>query len=131
MTSRLKKNWIGVDLDGTLSEYHKMPPYVIGKPIPAMVERVKQWIDEGREVRIFTARVDGGKCEWYKELPPEWQKKYKAVTPIVEMVQNWCVEHIGTRLPVTNCKDADMDVLWDDRCIQVERNTGQPINNGG
>lgn len=28
-----------------------------GDPIPAMLERVKQWIAEGRDVRIFTARA--------------------------------------------------------------------------
>ena len=32
--------WIGVDLD------------------PAMVERVKRWLAEGRDVRILTARVN-------------------------------------------------------------------------
>ena len=53
--------WIGVDLDGTLAEYGgwKGPDH-IGPPVPKMLERVKSWIAEGRDVRIFTARVDGG-----------------------------------------------------------------------
>jgi hypothetical protein len=53
--------WIGVDLNGTLAEYHGwVNECHIGKPIPAMVERVRQWLDCGVDVRIFTARVDGG-----------------------------------------------------------------------
>jgi len=49
--------WIGVDFDCTLAEYHGWNGGELGPPIPAMVERVKAWLAEGREVRIFTARV--------------------------------------------------------------------------
>ena len=127
MPSNLKKNWIGVDLDGTLSKYTNDPTWPIGDPVPEMVDRVKQWLADGRDVRIFTARVDGGLCERYCELPVEWQDKYRRITPIVDMVQAWCLEHVGVKLPVTNRKDADMEVLWDDRCVQVVRNTGRPV----
>ena len=50
--------WIGVDLDGTLSHYTvwRGPEY-IGDPIPAMLERVKEWISAGVTVKIFTARA--------------------------------------------------------------------------
>ncbi len=45
-----KKGWIGVDLDGTLAEYHGwVSPDNIGKPIPQMVARVKNLIAEGRK----------------------------------------------------------------------------------
>lgn len=55
------KGWIGVDLDGTLAHYDGWKgPEHIGAPIPAMVERVKAWLAEGKEVRISTARADGG-----------------------------------------------------------------------
>ena len=54
----MSRGWIGVDLDGTLAEYNGWQgPANIGAPIPAMVERVKAWLEEGRDVRIFTARV--------------------------------------------------------------------------
>src|SRR5690349_18780615 len=53
--------WIGVDLDGTLAEYHGWKGVEhIGPPIPEMVARVKQWLAEGRDVRIFTARCSEG-----------------------------------------------------------------------
>lgn len=57
----MSSGWIGVDLDGTIAEYHGwVSPTHIGAPIPKMVERVKVWLSEGKEVRIFTARVFPG-----------------------------------------------------------------------
>ncbi len=50
--------WYGVDLDGTLAHYDGwMGPTEIGPPISKMVHRVRRWLAEGRDVRIFTARV--------------------------------------------------------------------------
>lgn len=47
--------WIGVDLDGTLAEYTGWHgPGHIGPPIPKMLDRVKNWLAEGVDVRIFT-----------------------------------------------------------------------------
>jgi hypothetical protein len=49
--------WIGFDLDGTLAEYGEWQgPTHIGKPIPSMIVRVKNYLDNGYEVRIMTAR---------------------------------------------------------------------------
>jgi len=65
--------WIGVDLDGTLATYGGWKgPDDIGAPVPAMMKRVKRWIGEGREVRIFTARA----CI-PEQIPPviEWLKQ--------------------------------------------------------
>jgi hypothetical protein len=40
---RIAGSWVGVDLDGTLAEYHGFKgPEHIGKPIPKMVARVKR-----------------------------------------------------------------------------------------
>lgn len=104
--------WIGVDLDGTLAHYDKWRgEHHIGKPIAPMVERVKQWRAEGREVRIFTARVwDGGDG--------------RDVSEVREVIERWCQEHIGEVLPVTNTKDYGMIELWDDRAVQVVPNIG-------
>ena len=56
------RGWIGVDLDGTLAYYDGWKgPEAIGEPIPRMVDRVLGWVNEGREVRILTARVSPGK----------------------------------------------------------------------
>ena len=54
----MSEGWIGVDLDGTLAEYLGWQGMGhIGEPIAPMVERVKAWLAEGKDVRIFTARV--------------------------------------------------------------------------
>lgn len=56
--NEMNEGWIGIDLDGTLAEYDGWKGVEhIGKPIPSMVKRVKEWISEGKDVRIFTARV--------------------------------------------------------------------------
>jgi hypothetical protein len=104
--------WIGVDLDGTLAQYsHFIGPTVIGDPIEPMVTRVKQWLAKGIPVKIFTARVCGFRM-------PEERKE------VEEAIQDWCKEHIGIVLPITNEKDYGMVELWDDRCVQVIPNTG-------
>ena len=42
-------------------------------------------------------------------------------------IMEWCKEHVGCILPITNEKDFGMVQLWDDRCTQVLRNTGIPV----
>jgi len=106
------KPWIGVDLDGTLAEYHGWRGIDhIGPPIPAMLERVKAWVASGKEVKIFTARVG--------PQPPDVNVDY-----IRSVIWNWCEEHVGCALTVTATKDFGMVELWDDRCVQVIPNTG-------
>lgn len=107
--------WIGVDLDGTLAKQEQWQGIDhIGEPIPAMVARVRRWIAAGQEVRIFTARVT-----WDDERVQQLAIHY---------VEEWCKEHIGTVLPVTNVKDMEMIELWDDRAVGVERNTGAVLS---
>lgn len=109
--------WIGVDLDGTLAEYHGwMGPDHIGAPIMAMVDRVRRWLDKGKDVRIFTARVSA---------PPSGKADYPARA--VKAIHAFCIEHFGRPLVVTNVKDYLMVELWDDRCVQVKYNDGTPI----
>lgn len=105
--------WIGVDLDGTLAMYTGWKGELhIGEPIPEMVQKVKRFIREGTQVKIFTARVGRqGKVVASKE-------------EIVTCIQDWCFEHIGYRLEVTNEKDFSMITLYDDRCHQIITNTG-------
>lgn len=101
--------WIGVDLDGTLAEYHGYQgPAHIGAPIAPIVGKVKEWLAEGREVRIFTARV------------------YDDPEGVAEAaIRAWCKEHVGQELAVTCTKDFHMIWLVDDRAIAVETNTGR------
>lgn len=100
--------WIGVDLDGTLAREHPgIADGNIGEPIPAMVQRVILWLQQGKDVRIFTARADD-------PMPGE-----------INRIRTWCQMHLGAVLPITNKKDRDMKELWDDRAIQIIKNTGQ------
>lgn len=112
----MNNGWIGVDLDGTLAEYHGwVDGGGIGKPISMMVERVKGWIEQGVEVRIVTARAYNYRST---TVPPELDLEQ------VSIIQNWTEKHIGKRLPVQFWKDYGMIELWDDRAKQVIPNTG-------
>lgn len=91
--------WIGVDFDGTLAIDGTV------QPVMKMVGRVRQWLKEGRRVKIFTARASG---------PLE----------AVRGVESFCQFYFGVKLPVTNVKDYLMEEYWDDRAVQVFHNTG-------
>jgi len=53
--------WVGVDLDGTLAEFGEWKGAGhIGRPIPAMVDAVKNLLKAGITVKIFTARAHSG-----------------------------------------------------------------------
>lgn len=111
----MEGGWIGVDLDGTLAEYHGWNEGKIGAPIPAMVERVKAWLAQGVEVKIVTARV----------YPNEDGSNLREVMAQLERIGAWLRQHIGRDLEVTCFKDFRMLELWDDRAVQVIPNTGQ------
>lgn len=116
----MAQGWIGVDLDGVLAVYpHSFPE--IGPPIPTMVERVRGWLADGKDVRIFTARVavvpglrntDGQEADVVFAV--EQRTKIRA----------WCEQQFGCVLPVTATKDFLMYELWDDRCVQMLSNEG-------
>lgn len=114
-----------VDLDGTLARYEGWNDGVIGAPIPAMVERVKQWLAEGKEVRIFTARVTLDPTKYSAESGRFADDEF--VAEATAAIQDWCEFHIGARLAVTNVKDFDMLELYDDRAFRVEKNTGRIV----
>ena len=116
------KPWYGVDFDGTLAEYNSWQGAThIGKPVTAMVARVKIWLAEGKDVRIFTARI----AEPDPLLSPEeFARRSEEVKIAVYEVKKWCFTHLGKVLPLTCKKDYGMVELWDDRCVQVEPNTG-------
>ncbi|MFA5257654.1 MAG: hypothetical protein WC360_05830, partial [Opitutales bacterium] len=53
-----RRTWIGVDLDGTLAYFNGWRGFGhIGKPVPGMKARVLEWIAQGFEFKIFTARA--------------------------------------------------------------------------
>ena len=43
------------------------------------------------------------------------------------MIQDWCREHLGRILQVTNRKTFSTVEIWDDRAVQVEKNTGVEV----
>jgi hypothetical protein len=102
-------NWVGFDLDGTLSRTdnpgHFDPPYPLGEPVPRMLETVKSLQAAGVTVKIFSARA----CE------PE----------MVPVVQAWAEKHGLGRLEVTNQKDYNLIRFYDDRAIQIVHNAGR------
>lgn len=109
------RGWIGVDLDGTLAMQHGKQSKRIGKPIPAMVERIKMWLKEGREVRIVTARASRRSFHIFPYRAEKTQ------------IERWCLEHIGEVLQIQAHKDYFMIELWDDRAVQVQMNTGKQV----
>lgn len=111
--------WIGVDLDGTLAHYDGWQGIShIGDPIPEMLERVKLWLNEKRDVRIFTARA-------YRMLYPVGSLEHEESKLVVCHIHYWLESHGLPPLPVTCFKDFSMVELWDDRCVQVVPNTGR------
>jgi len=100
--------WIGVDLDGTLA-FHATGSSIdkVGEPIPAMLQLVKKMVNNGVRVKIFTARAGDP-----DQLP---------------IIRKWMKTQNLPELEITNVKDYSMTRLYDDRCIQVERNTGRLI----
>jgi len=63
---------------------------------------------EGITIKVFTARASSPKQ--------------------VTAIKKWLARHGMPDLEVTNVKDRLMIELWDDRCVQVSYNTGQPVN---
>lgn len=113
------KGWIGVDLDGCLAQYDGWKGIeVIGDPVPEMLERVLQWLDEGQPVKIVTARVYCG------ESGEPAGDRFRDAQFSRKLIEAWCTKHIGIPLPVTCCKDFSMIALYDDRCYRVQLNTG-------
>jgi len=102
-----KAGWIGVDLDGTLAYYDGWKGEEhIGDPIPMMVQKIKDELEVGNVVKIFTARCGNGERQ-------------------IEIIQDWLEQKCGLpRLEVTATKDFAMIELWDDRCRRVKENTG-------
>jgi len=82
----------------------------IGEPVPRMLERVKQWLKEGKDVRIFTARVAVDDPAVHLEIEGA--------------IRAWCKKNLGQELKITCQKDMQMVELWDDRCVQIITNCG-------
>lgn len=108
------RQWIACDLDHVLSFYDRWRGRThIGKPIPAMVQRIKDHLAKGDVVIIFTSRVADPSKPDHAE--------------VLAAIHKWCEEHIGERLLVSATKHNWYSVIYDDAAIRVERNTGALI----
>lgn len=116
-----KRKVIAVDLDGTLAHYTHWPQDgSIGAPVPAMANRVRRWLLEGHEVRIFTARV----CPHGRGTDSGLDATEQFCADQHSKINRWCEEHLGVMLPVTYMKHPDVDQFWDDRAVFVVPNEG-------
>jgi hypothetical protein len=119
MSKSSKGPWYGFDLDCTLAESPPKNGKSIGEPIPNIVRQAQKYIREGKDVRIFTARVS--------VVPGEENGPYGNVKKAQNIldIEQWCRLYIGFKLPITCSKDRLMKEIWDDRAIQVVPNTGE------
>lgn len=134
------EGWYGFDLDGTLAVYDVWKGIDhIGRPIPPMVNLVKNMHAHGLKVKILTARVaprsNIERCtnpyldeHWCIPSPDEmpWAVHKKEWTAL-EFIQDWCWRNLGFVPEVTHQKDHLMLTLFDDRVVQVEPNTGRVL----
>ena len=94
------------DFDGTLAYYEKWKgKYVLGIPIQNIIDKVKYYLSEGYTCKIFTARD-------FTDLQ------------VKDLIEQWCQNHIGQILEITNIKDFKVHQIFDDRANKVIKNTG-------
>jgi hypothetical protein len=118
------KGNILVDMDGTLFEYHGWTKWCeFGKPIPLMVERVLGWIAEGRDVRVFTARMPLPQDEMVEQTCYKTGEKFNGVM-MKKAIADHCEASFGHRLRSQCYKDLHTIEIWDDRAIGVVANLG-------
>jgi hydroxymethylpyrimidine pyrophosphatase-like HAD family hydrolase len=107
----MTKRIIAVDLDGTLAEYHGWKGVThIGKAVPSIVSALKQAQELGAEIWIFTARVSDDESSQASFYINDWLKQHG-------------IEVAG----ITATKHKFFTEFWDDRAIQVVRNTGEMV----
>lgn len=142
------EGWYGFDLDGTLAVYDGWKGIDnIGEPVRPMVDLIKRMHEEGKVVKILTARVSPrlcgethatgcrcGHCEEEASKPPVMQEQYLAELGkdgmtvkhrASDYIRDWCADNLGFLPEIVYQKDHLMLNLFDDRVTQVEPNTGR------
>lgn len=127
--SFVKGEWIGVGYEGVLV---KRRPWFNDQDhaIPAMIDRVKGWLDEGRDIRIVANLEPLNRCVEpgaLRIMHGAWvdNAKEERCWLYVASIRLFCVRHFNVVLPITNVIDAKMRCLWDCKCEQVEPDTGR------
>lgn len=105
-----KKLKIAVDLDGTLAECDDEHNSITDQAvIPAMRKKVKNWLEQGHKVYLFTANAD---------------------SPLqIAKLRKWLDDNDLKKIKeITNVKQKDTDYYVDDCALRVEENTGEMHN---
>lgn len=143
------------DLDGTIATYDTWKGIDhIGEPIKPMVDLIKRLHDEGKVVKILTARVSprpepeekpnpysvigGGYC--VPAYADEYHAKAMAEDGVVcesalvfykkaewdarDFISDWCLKNLGFLPEITHEKDPTIVEFYDDRTKQVIPNDG-------
>ena len=138
------EGWIGFDLDGTLAKYDGWKGIDhIGEPVKPMVDLMKRMHDEGKVVKIMTARVapkekpEVERNPFIGRLNPDYAEAYiksqeehpSGFYSLVswsarEFVSDWCLKNLGFLPEIVYQKDHLMLELYDDRVKQVVPNEG-------
>lgn len=123
------RGWYGFDLDGTLAKYDGWKGIDhIGEPVKPMVELIKRMHDEGKIVKIVTARIaphkleDGTVGEAYITVPDG--EKGATRNYAHQFINDWCHFNLGFIPEIVYQKDHLMLELYDDRVKQVVPNEG-------
>ena len=123
------KGWYGFDLDGTLAVYDKWEGIDhIGEPVKHMVDLIKRMHEEGKVVKILTARIaphkleDGTVGESYITVPNGEGGVTR--TYAHQFINDWCHFNLGFIPEIVYQKDHLMLELYDDRVKQVVPNEG-------
>jgi hypothetical protein len=104
------------DLDGTLARCERwLGFHYIGEPIKPMVERAKELIAAGKEVIVITARLSPDHRDHERET-------------FLAAWRVWSEFHFGWVVPVQAHKPSGLKVLYDDRVVAVETNTGRLLS---
>ena len=141
------KGWYGFDLDGTLATYDGWKGIDhIGEPVKPMVDLIRKMHDEGKVVKILTARVaprhnvntdpalgpDGPEDTYDGEQSVSTFVRHADGAPACavkrkyasDFIREWCEANLGFLPEITHEKDHLMLELYDDRVKQVVPNEG-------
>lgn len=114
----VETTWYGFDFDGTMTQHlgpdwRTYPIGSHGDPHHSMLDRMRQYLQEGKSVKIVTARAD-----------PNFPYREVAITA----VRSFLAEHAPdlAHLEITSSKGVGMAELWDDVAKRVDPQTGEP-----
>ena len=106
----MAKRIIAVDLDGTLAHYDGWKGIEhIGPVIPEVANAMERAQAEGAEVHLFTARVSD---------PEDAAEAH-------QVISKWAEANHFNFASITAVKHKFFTEFWDDRAIQVIKNTGE------